>query len=77
VVIAVNGFAADGNHFVKRLKQRLEVRASSRLRGLSLFHLLTYLDPHLSQWYEHAHHKEMPVQAVARLVQTMLYARRM
>lgn len=29
-VLAVNGFAADGNMFVKKVKQRLEVRLSSR-----------------------------------------------
>ena len=29
-VLAVNGFAADGNMFVKKVKQRLEVRAPSR-----------------------------------------------
>ncbi|KAI5830410.1 nucleophile aminohydrolase [Schizophyllum commune] len=50
-VLAVTGFAADGNTFVKKLKQRLE-------------------------WYHHAHAKNMPLQAVARLIQTMLYGRR-
>jgi 20S proteasome subunit beta 6 len=50
-VLAVNGFAADGNMFVKKVKQRLE-------------------------WYRHAHGKEMPLRAIARLIQTMLYARR-
>ncbi|PCH40487.1 N-terminal nucleophile aminohydrolase [Wolfiporia cocos MD-104 SS10] len=50
-VLAVNGFAADGNMFVKTVKQRLE-------------------------WYRHAHAKDMPLRAIARLIQTMLYARR-
>ncbi|EIN12190.1 proteasome subunit [Punctularia strigosozonata HHB-11173 SS5] len=50
-VLAVNGFAADGNMFVKKVKQRLE-------------------------WYRHAHAKDMPLHAIARLIQTMLYARR-
>jgi 20S proteasome subunit beta 6 len=50
-VLAVNGFAADGNMFVKRVRQRLE-------------------------WYRHAHAKDMPLRAIARLIQTMLYARR-
>jgi 20S proteasome subunit beta 6 len=50
-VLAVNGFAADGNMFVKRVRQRLE-------------------------WYRHAHAKDMPIHAIARLIQTMLYARR-
>ncbi|CCL99528.1 uncharacterized protein FIBRA_01546 [Fibroporia radiculosa] len=50
-VLAVNGFAADGNMFVKKVKQRLE-------------------------WYRHAHAKEMPLRAIARLIQTMLYAQR-
>jgi len=50
-VLAVNGFAADGNMFVKRVRQRLE-------------------------WYRHAHAKNMPIHAIARLIQTMLYARR-
>ena len=27
-VLATNGFAADGNNFVKRVKQRLEVNSS-------------------------------------------------
>jgi 20S proteasome subunit beta 6 len=50
-VLAVNGFAADGNMFVKKVRQRLE-------------------------WYRHAHAKDMPIHAIARLIQTMLYARR-
>ncbi|KAF9235654.1 nucleophile aminohydrolase [Melanogaster broomeanus] len=50
-VLAVNGFAADGNMFVKKVKERLE-------------------------WYRHAHSKDMPLRAIARLIQTMLYARR-
>ncbi|TFK48820.1 N-terminal nucleophile aminohydrolase [Heliocybe sulcata] len=50
-VLAVNGFAADGNMFVKKVKQRLE-------------------------WYRHAHAKDMPLHAIARLIQTMLYGRR-
>ncbi|KAF4577531.1 Proteasome subunit beta type-6 [Pleurotus pulmonarius] len=50
-VLAVNGFAADGNMFVKKVRQRLE-------------------------WYRHAHAKDMPLRAIARLIQTMLYARR-
>lgn len=50
-VLAVNGFAADGNMFVKKVRQRLE-------------------------WYRHAHSKDMPIRAIARLIQTMLYARR-
>ncbi|KAG8927589.1 Proteasome subunit beta type-6 [Tulasnella sp. 418] len=50
-VLAVNGFAADGNMFVKKVKQRLE-------------------------WYKHAHAKDMPLRAIARMIQTMLYAKR-
>ncbi|KAI0088629.1 proteasome subunit [Irpex rosettiformis] len=50
-VLAVNGFAADGNMFVKKVQQRLE-------------------------WYRHAHAKDMPLGAIARLIQTMLYGRR-
>ncbi|KAG8994358.1 Proteasome subunit beta type-6 [Tulasnella sp. JGI-2019a] len=50
-VLAVNGFAADGNMFVKKVKQRLE-------------------------WYRHAHAKDMPLRAIARMIQTMLYAKR-
>ncbi|WVF65370.1 hypothetical protein IAT40_000097 [Kwoniella sp. CBS 6097] len=51
VVLATNGFAADGNNFVQRVKQRLE-------------------------WYEHAHHKPMGLKSIARMIQTMLYAKR-
>ena len=29
-----------------------------------------------SQWYRHAHAKDMPLRAIARLIQTMLYAQR-
>lgn len=29
-----------------------------------------------SQWYKHAHAKEMSLRAIARLIQTMLYAKR-
>jgi len=28
------------------------------------------------EWYRHAHAKDMPIRAIARLIQTMLYARR-
>ena len=28
------------------------------------------------QWYRHAHAKDMPLRAIARLIQTMLYAQR-
>ncbi|BEI85808.1 hypothetical protein CcaverHIS002_0600950 [Cutaneotrichosporon cavernicola] len=50
-VLAVNGFAADGNNFVKRVKQKLE-------------------------WYEAAHHKQMGIKSIARMIQTMLYGKR-
>jgi 20S proteasome subunit beta 6 len=29
-----------------------------------------------TQWYRHAHAKDMPIKAIARLIQTMLYAQR-
>ena len=65
-VLATNGFSADGKNFVKRVKQRLEVscRSLSKQAALTL------------QWYEHAHHKQMPLKAIARMIQTMLYGRR-
>jgi len=28
------------------------------------------------KWYRHAHAKDMPIRSIARLIQTMLYARR-
>ena len=57
--------------FVKKVKQRLEVRPFSPVTRrvpprLTLF----------SQWYRHAHAKDMPLRAIARLIQTMLYAQR-
>ncbi len=73
-VLAVNGFAADGNIFVKRLRQRLEV-----CLPLPVFLKLVFISYafHLKkQWYRHAHSKEMPIQAIARLIQTMLYGQR-
>jgi hypothetical protein len=85
-VLAVNGFAADGNMFVKKVKQRLEV---SEL--FLTFHCPSFVNPLLqpsmkcaltissyivSQWYRHAHAKDMPLRAIARLIQTMLYAKR-
>jgi hypothetical protein len=72
-VLAVNGFAADGNMFVKKVKQRLEVHSRS-CPFVHQIHLTTVLL--LSQWYKHAHGKDMPLRAIARLIQTMLYARR-
>ena len=30
----------------------------------------------VDQWYKHAHAKDMPLRAIARLIQTMLYAQR-
>ncbi|KAK7450651.1 Proteasome subunit beta type-6 [Stygiomarasmius scandens] len=50
-VLAVNGFAADGNMFVNKVRQQLE-------------------------WYRHGHARDMPLHEIARLMQTMLYARR-
>jgi hypothetical protein len=35
-VLAVNGFAADGNMFVKKVKQRLEVRLPQSLPHTTL-----------------------------------------
>jgi hypothetical protein len=35
--------------------------------------VLTHLPP---QWYRHAHSKDMPLRAIARLIQTLLYGRR-
>lgn len=73
-VLATNGFAADGKNFVKRVKQRLEVGWKSfHARAIHLTLMLT-LTP--SQWYQHAHHKQMPLRAIARMIQTMLYGRR-
>lgn len=69
-MLAVNGFAADGNMFVKKVKQRLEVRLSS---PSPTFHRRLTL---CTQWYRHAHAKDMPLRAIARLIQTMLYAQR-
>ena len=69
-VLAVNGFAADGNMFVKKVKQRLEVRPSHP----SLLHRRRLT--RCIQWYRHAHAKDMPLRAIARLIQTMLYAQR-
>jgi 20S proteasome subunit beta 6 len=65
-VLAVNGFAADGNMFVKKVKQRLEVSITWMDRGPA----------DVAQWYRHAHSKDMPIKAIARLIQTMLYAQR-
>lgn len=70
-MLAVNGFAADGNMFVKQVKQRLEVRVVLALKFST--------QPNFSdriQWYRHAHAKDMPLRAIARLIQTMLYGRR-
>lgn len=69
-MLAVNGFAADGNMFVKKVKQRLEVRSSRP----SLLHRRWLT--RCVQWYRHAHAKDMPLRAIARLIQTMLYAQR-
>ena len=71
-VLAVNGFAADGNMFVKKVKQRLEVR---RLRSPRVAPR-SHRPLHAFQWYRHAHAKDMPLRAIARLIQTMLYAQR-
>ena len=68
-VLAVNGFAADGNMFVKKVKQRLEV-SHNRSRSCISCELTVH------QWYRHAHAKDMPLRAIARLIQTMLYAQR-
>ena len=71
-MLAVNGFAADGNMFVKKVKQRLEVRRFRSPRVAPRSHCPV----HAFQWYRHAHAKDMPLRAIARLIQTMLYAQR-
>lgn len=45
-------------------------------RGVFWVSLLKYLYSNNLQWYRHAHAKDMPLRAIARLIQTMLYARR-
>jgi len=35
-----------------------------------------YHASHGGQWYRHAHAKDMPLRAIARMIQTMLYAKR-
>jgi 20S proteasome subunit beta 6 len=67
----VNGFAADGNMFVKKVKQRLEVHPVRY--ALTCLCLLTIPS---CQWYRHNHAKDMPLRSIARLIQTMLYAQR-
>lgn len=52
LVISANGFSADGNALVRRLKTQLE-------------------------WYHHNHNKALKVSSCARLVQNMLYSKRM
>jgi len=75
----VNGFAADGNMFVKKVKQRLEV-CIQRIEIAILNGVSSRADVYplfsLSQWYRHAHSKDMPLRAIARMIQTMLYAQR-
>ena len=58
--------------FVKKVKQRLEVRRlrSPRVAPRSDRTVRAF------QWYRHAHAKDMPLRAIARLIQTMLYAQR-
>lgn len=68
----MNGFAADGNMFVKKVRQRLEVCDDARF----FLRRDAHYRPSISQWYRHAHAKDMPLRAIARLIQTMLYARR-
>jgi 20S proteasome alpha/beta subunit len=55
--------------FIKTVKQRLEVRTET----FTVSHLAELLH---FQWYRHAHDKDMPLRAIARLIQTMLYAKR-
>ena len=55
--------------FVKKVKQRLEVCATLPAAWL-------VDSDRLVQWYRHAHAKDMPLRAIARLIQTMLYAQR-
>jgi hypothetical protein len=47
-VLAVNGFAADGNTFVKKVKQRLEVRLvlfdTISQKGIHSFHVASGTD---------------------------------
>jgi len=69
----VNGFAADGNTFVKKVKQRLEVCLVSMTRH-EMFSFISSFPS--CQWYRHNHAKDMPLRSIARLIQTMLYAQR-
>ena len=58
--------------FVKKVKQRLEVRFSCSQMHSSP----TLCCGDGVQWYRHAHAKDMPLRSIARMIQTMLYGRR-
>lgn len=55
---------------------------SRRSNSVSRYTAQSFLSPKQDvkipafQWYRHAHAKDMPLRAIARLIQTMLYAKR-
>lgn len=58
----------------KHVRQEGQATARGGSRVALVTHRAAAHDP--SQWYRHAHAKDMPLRAIARLIQTMLYAQR-
>lgn len=60
----------------RRKHVRQESQATTRGGSRVLLGTRRLVSHHPCQWYRHAHAKDMPLRAIARLIQTMLYAQR-
>ena len=62
-------------------REHVREESTTTFRGVLIFPFYRILVSNILwlisfQWYRHAHAKDMPIRAIARLIQTMLYARR-
>ena len=57
---------------MNKVRQQLEVSTSSFAASF----MLSAANSSRFQWYRHGHARDMPLYEIARLLQTMLYARR-
>jgi hypothetical protein len=57
-VLAVNGFAADANVFVKKVKQRLEVRTSSFLEHIHIPHSHSVVPSRSCKGHAYSRHRQ-------------------
>lgn len=77
LTIAQNRSRSLGSERLRSRRQHVREEGTATTRGKdSSFISLDLISDASAQWYRHAHAKDMPLGAIARLIQTMLYGRR-